>query len=153
MINDIPRLYGPDGQPIVKFKEQNHPAILITTGKQFYSQLNKYVQVEGSYWPTLCKEFGGRLEKDIACHALFSYAIRAKKMQEDNGPIEQRIQLDNEPWPEELYVPIYKSTMFTYCLTHEDMVKFWFNIDFQFEQLEIGKLPGEFRFNKQVEIN
>ena len=92
----------------------------------------------------------GKLHPHMACQALYYYAILARRNYED---MVEEIKYEDDPFP----VPVPARQLFTslanlYGVEPEQMVKFWYHVDRQFENEDLPKLPEQYRFDKPVEI-
>jgi hypothetical protein len=87
----------------------------------------------------------GFLTRDAACHALFYYAVLARRAYEENvegWATQYEGNLSNTTD----FFQLYLSIAFMYGVTPEAMQRHWSNVDMQFTVLQIPALPKENRY-------
>lgn len=87
----------------------------------------------------------GYLNTDGACHALFYYAVLARRAYEDNVQ-GHALQLEGTVSNVTNFYQLYLSIAFMYGVTPEAMQRYWPAVDMQFFALQIPALPKENRY-------
>lgn len=102
------------------------------------------------FTPYLIKN-GGCLPDDRDCHALFFYAIYARKLYEDKY-LGREIQYEGEAEVPPDFPRKFKTAAMIYGADPERMIRFWPEVEAQFEAASIPQVPEFLRFNKVPEI-
>lgn len=95
----------------------------------------------------------GWLVDKPACHALFYYAcLAAKHVQNvaDNITYEGEISAEGRGFDAR---SVMKSVALMYGVQPEEMIRFWSNVDFQFDTLGSRRLPTKFRMAAVPELH
>lgn len=95
----------------------------------------------------------GFLDEDHACHALFYYALLARKNWEEyikHSPVEYEGELTQQV----NFRGLFNSISELYGEPTEKMIRFWSAVDLTFDAIGIPRLPDEerYRFNKPFEV-
>ena len=85
------------------------------------------------------------LTADVACHALYHYAMKAlQAWYFYNNP---NPRYEDEPWdPDPDFSQLYHNTAIQYGVTTERMLHFWKEVDAQMTALQLTLLPDENRY-------
>jgi hypothetical protein len=87
----------------------------------------------------------GFLERDIACHALFYYAMLARKAYEETV-VGVDIQYEDALSNKTDFRMLYESIAFLYGVHPAQMQRYWPAVDMQLVALQLPQLPKEDRY-------
>lgn len=95
----------------------------------------------------------GFLTRDRACQALFFYATRAKHVYDTH--LRDPFVLEWDEDPKHDFKQLMKSVALAYGVEPEHMVRYWINIDMQFDAMKQQRVPqGDWiRFDAVPEIS
>jgi hypothetical protein len=85
----------------------------------------------------------GWLLPDMACHALMRYAMLARVNYDRQN---ETIKYEDEPDEVFNYKQLFLSIATIYGVAPENMIKYWRNIDMQFNAMGAQKIPDHLRF-------